>query len=81
MNVAAHRAVGERDKGLAQEHLTQADTKEQTILIDASCTEHGKMKRIGNEGVGKKSHAIVQMTRRVFFYLKHCRPRRANGLS
>jgi hypothetical protein len=63
MNVAAHRAVGERDKGLAQKHLTQADAKEQSILIPASSAEGGKVQRIGNERIGEQRHAIVQMTR------------------
>jgi len=39
--------------------MSEADAKEQTILIDATGAERGKMKRIGNESVGENRHTLV----------------------
>ena len=51
--------------------MSKADAKEQTILIDATVAERGKMKRIGNECVGEHGHALVQSIGGIFFYFDH----------
>ena len=51
--------------------MSEADAKEQTILIDATVAEGGKMKRIGNECVGEYGHTLVQSIGGIFFYFDH----------
>lgn len=61
MHVTANRAINERDKGLTDEHMAQADAKEQAILIDASTTKGGQVQWVVNERIGKHRHALIQM--------------------
>ena len=51
--------------------MSEADAKEQTILIDATVAERGKMKWIGNKRIGENRHALVQSIGGIFFYFDH----------
>ena len=54
MNVTPNQAVLHRDECRADEHVAQADTEKQTILVDAVFSEGGYVKRISDERIGKK---------------------------
>ena len=71
MDKACDGAVDHGDERGTAKHMSQADAKKQTILIDATGAERGKMKRIGNECVSKYGHALVQSIGGIFFYFDH----------
>ena len=71
MDKAGDRAGDHGDERGTDKHMSEADAKEQTILIDAIVAERGTMKRIGNECVGEHGHALVQSIGGIFFYFDH----------
>jgi len=52
VHVAGHDAINQRNEGHADEHVPQANTKKQAILIDPSATERGPVQRVIDERVG-----------------------------
>jgi hypothetical protein len=67
VHVAGHGAINQRNEGRADEHVPQADTKKQAILIDPSATESGPVQRIIDERVGQNRYALVQPIRGKLF--------------
>jgi len=52
VHVTGHGAINQRNEGLADKHVPQADPKKQAILIDPSATERGPVKWIVDERIG-----------------------------
>ena len=71
VHITADRAIDQRDVGLAEEHVAQADAKKQPTLVRTPGAECREVKRIGDEGVGEHFHALVQARGGKFFYFKH----------
>lgn len=63
MNIAAHRAIGQRYESLTKKHITQTEAKKPAILVDTSVAECRQVQRTRNEGFGKDRHAIVYISR------------------
>ena len=73
MHIAAHFAIRERDEGLANEHVAQADAKKKSILIEAVRTQCGDVKRIGHKGVCEHCYRRVDLVRRISLNVDpHC---------
>jgi hypothetical protein len=52
VDVAANFVIRQRDKGLAGEHMPQADAEKRSILIDALRAESRNVKGIGDKSLG-----------------------------
>jgi hypothetical protein len=73
MHIAEHCAIGERNEGLTNEHVAQADAKKQSILIEAAGTQCGDVKRIGYKGVCEHGYRRVDLVRRISLNVDpHC---------
>lgn len=73
MHVAAHFAIGKRNKGLAYEHVAQADAKKRSILIETVRTQCGDVKRIGHKGVCEHGYRRIDLVRTISLNLdSHC---------
>jgi hypothetical protein len=71
MHVAAHRAIRHRDKGLADEHVPQADSEKKAIAIKALSAKSTKVKRVCCKRIGKDRHRLVNLGRRISLNLNH----------
>src|SRR5688572_5052988 len=59
MHIAAHLFIFQRNKALADKHLSNADSKKQPILIHSTSAECGLVKRVGDECVAEHCNAIL----------------------
>jgi hypothetical protein len=59
MNIAAQRAVDQRDEGLTEEHIAQGEPEETPVLIDTILAERRQVQGAGNESIGEHRHAIL----------------------
>src|SRR4029450_8004488 len=70
MDVAANLTISQRDKGLASEHMPQADEEKQSILIDPLRAESRDVKGLGDKRPGRPGYCRVQSCCRILVNCK-----------